>query len=230
MNILSFPSYIIININRRKYTLQKMSLQETIEFSIVYDSYVSLKTFYVFRTAQKLLNWFERRRLKKVLNEKEKELMTRLKIDKYNKKDIGYIFREVVNNLNKNKEEIKETTKNKEKTNSKEETDAYFIQTIIAYFGLHFGWSKKETLSLYLDEINILMQKNEINLDIEALRGASAQLAPGDFCKSLKNKKAIDDKGIKKVNKDLEKKAEIDRNILKEMQNQRVKGLKYGRR
>ncbi len=44
---------------------------------------------------------------------------------------------------------------------SREPSDPLWLQGVIAYFGREFGWSKRETLSLYPQELEAIISKNE---------------------------------------------------------------------
>ena len=207
MNIHSFDSYSILRINKRKYKIQKLNFKQTMEYLIMYNAYVNMLTAH--ELFCNMLNWFEKRRSSRAIKAKENELMEYIGIPKYRQKDFKQIIKYVSEKIECNK--VKTTDK-------KTVQDSNSIQGLIAYFALHFGWDKETVFSLYPEEISIIMQKNEILLDIEALRHATAQLASKDFVKGLEAKQELDNKGSEAV--ELASKKRIDNDINREIAKQ----------
>lgn len=215
MNIHSFDSYSILRINKRKYKIQKLNFKKTMEYLIIYNAYVNMLTAHELFCNK--FNWFEKKRSLRAIKAKKNDLMECIGIPKYRQKDFKQIIKYVSEKIECNK--VKSTDK-------KTVQDSNSIQGLIAYFALHFGWNKEQVFSLYPEEISIIMQKNEILLDIEALRSAAAQLAPKDFVKGLEAKQELDNKGSEAV--ELASKKRIDNDINREIakQAERTKRLK----
>jgi hypothetical protein len=195
------------------YQVKKMNYLESIEFSIVYKSYCKMKLAH--ELFKNKLNYFEKKRSQKALEIKEKEILKRIGINKANKKDFQLIIKSMVDWINERLEKIDD----KKETKESETT----MQWVIAYFAINFGYSKQETLSLYLEEMSILIEKGDMIMDDNAVRLAGAQLAPKEFYENLEKKR------IK--NKIEKPKSETDRaalNKFKTMQKMNYERLQNG--
>jgi len=225
MNIHSFDSYTILRINKRNYTIQKLNFKQTMEFLIAYNAYVNMLTAH--ELYSNMFNWFEKRRSLKAIKAKENELMEYIGIPKYRQKDFKQIIKYISEKIEINKTKNPETEQ--EKKDRVKSYDKNYIQNIIAYFALNFGWSKKEIFAMYPKEIDIIISKANIWLDLEAGRYALAQLAPDNFKNELEAKQELDNKGSEVVETELQKRIQDDTNREKTRQAEALKGLKYGR-
>jgi len=222
MNIHSFDSYSILRINKRKYKIQKLNFKKTMEYLIIYNAYVNMLTAHELFCNK--FNWFEKKRSLRAIKAKKNDLMECIGIPKYRQKDFKQIIKYVSEKIEINKTKNPETEQ--EKKDRVKSYDVNYIQNIIAYFALNFGWNKEEIFAMYPKEIDIIMNKANIWLDIESARHATAQLAPKDFVKGLEAKQELDNKGSEAV--ELASKKRIDNDINREIakQAERTKRLK----
>ena len=197
MNIISLDSFKIIRIKNRVYEIHKMNYRESIEFSIIYSSYVKMITGHKFFVILKKMNFFEKLKSSKAIKNKERQILQSLGLKKFKHCDFMEIIRQVNVWIKKENDEITELLNinddNKQSQKQEQEGESFSEQQIIAYFAINFHYSKKEVYELYPAEIPILIRKGDIIIETNILKQVSATLAPTEFIKEYK-KKVLNDK------------------------------------
>jgi len=178
MNIISFDVTKKIKVKNRIYTIKKLNYHESIELSILLSAHSRMHNMHIIFSNK--MGFFERLKSAKVIRQKEREIIKYLGIRKVRNNDFNAIIKAMDTWL-------RETAIDKSKEEKKD--DDNFTQWLIAYFAVNLGYSKQEVFNLYPEEISILIDKTENILNGNALKMASAQLAPKEFSEAMDKKK-----------------------------------------
>lgn len=141
----SLDTYLEIELCKGwKYRIKKLNLGESLEFLIIWNVYLATREGLDDIIA---LVAFDDNKLGFLTKEE--------------KKTIGESAREFNYDANK------KTEKKTEKKTDKKDKNETWLQSLFAYFGREFGYTKKDVLSLYPDEIPLIIAENKKLKDAE---------------------------------------------------------------